>query len=510
MKPLLLLLALLAQLPPFQPIPAPNLSGLEPEVATQLRDARALLDALLAGEGTTPADLGEMAGELGRNYHAYGFEEPAAAAYANAARLAPGDLRWPYYLGLLQQSAGKTAEAEASYRRVLAMRSDFAPALIHLGEVLLSANRPDEAEAILKQALADPGSSAAARAALGEIALSRRRFREAADHLEAAMAAAPDADRLHHPLGLAYRGLGEMDKARDHLARAGRVGVRPADPLMDELAGLRQGEMPHLLRGRVAFRFGRFADAAAEFRKAVEARPDSVPARINLGSALAQAGDRKGAAEQLRQALKLAPDNATAHFNLALLLIQEEALEEAAGHLQETVRIEPRDGAAHVELAQLLERAGRLDTALFHYQKATGFAPQDERGWMGEANLLVRLERYREALEVLETAEGNIPGSGRVLHGLARLLAACPDLTLRNGVRAVELALRVHSARSTATHAETVALAMAESGRCEEAARWQRTAIETARREGSAERIPTLEHGLARYEQGAPCRPSAN
>lgn len=508
MKPLLLLLALLAQLPTFQPIPAPDLSGLEPEVAAQLRDARALLDALLAGEGTQ-ADLGEAAGDLGRLYHVYGFGEPAAAAYANASRFAPRDFRWPYFLAHLQQPAGRTAEAEVSYRRALELRPGYAPALVHLGEVLLSANRPDEAEAILKQALAEPGSAAAARAALGEVALSRRQFREAAEYLEAALAAAPDADRLHHPLGLAYRGLGEIDKARDHLARAGRVGVRPADPLMDELNGLRQGEMAHLLRGRVAFRFGRFADAAAEFRKAVEARPDSVPARINLGSALAQAGDRKGATEQLRQALKLAPDNATAHFNLAVLLIQEGALEEAAGHLQETVRIDPRDGAAHVELAQLLERAGRLDTALFHYKKAAGFTPQDERAWMGEANLLVRLERYREALEVLESAQGNIPGSGRVLHGLARLLAACPDPSLRNGARALELALRVHAARSTATHAETVALALGESGRCEEAARWQRTAIEAALQEGPAERISALESGLLRYEQGDTCRPVA-
>ncbi len=512
---LFLLLVLLAQLPAFQPISTPDLSGLEPEVAAQLRDARALLDTLLAREGTAQAELAEAAGDLGRLYHAYGFEEPAAAAYANASRIAPGDFRWPYYLAHLQQPAGKTAEAEASYRRALELRPGYAPALVHLGEVLLSADRADEAEAILKQALADPGIAAAARAALGEVALSRRQFREAAEHLEAALAAAPDADRLHHPLGLAYRGLGEIDKARGHLAQAGRVGVRPADPLMDELDGLRQGEMAHLLRGRVAFRFGRFADAATEFRKAVEARPDSVPARINLGSALAQAGDRKGAMEQLRQALKLAPDNATAHFNLAVLLLQDGALEgvwegvweEAAGHLQETVRIDPRDGAAHAELAQLLERAGRLDTALSHYQKAAGFSPQDERAWMGEANLLVRLERYREALEVLESAQGNLPSSGRVLHGLARLLAACPDPALRNGARALELALRVHTARSTATHAETVALATAESGRCEEAARWQKTAVEAARREGSAELVPALESGLARYEQKGPCRP---
>jgi tetratricopeptide (TPR) repeat protein len=502
---LLSLLSLLSS--PPAPVPIPSLQGLEPEVAAQLQDARALLDALLQKEGASPAELAEAFGELGRLYHAYGLADAAAPCYANAALLAPQDFRWPYYKGHLDQDAGRLAEAEASYRKTLELQPGFHPARIHLGEVLLSANRPDEAERALRDVLAaDPGS-AAAQAVLGEVALSRQQYREAAEYLEAALAALPDADRLHHPLGLAYRGLGQIDKAREHLAKAGRVGVRPTDPLMDELAQLRQGEMAHLLRGRVAFRFGRYADAVTEFRKAVEARPDSVPARINLGAALTQTGDRKGAIEQLQEALKRAPGNGTAHFNLGLLLAQEGKGAEAVQHLEEAIRIEPRDGGAHLELAQLLERTGRPAAALIHYEKAAGYLPQDERAWMGEANLLVAQERWREALEVLETAYGNLPTSGRILHGLARLLAASPDPSLRDGKRALDLALKVHAARGTATHTETVALALAQSDRCDEAAEWQRKAIEAARQEGPPERVPALEKELARYQAGAPCRP---
>ncbi|HVG10082.1 MAG TPA: tetratricopeptide repeat protein [Thermoanaerobaculia bacterium] len=499
---LLSLLSLLSLLPGVQPIPAPSLEGLEPEVAAQLRDARALVEAI-----TVPAELAEAYGELGRLYHAYSLSEAAAAAYANAALLAPKDFRWHYYSGYLQQAMGHSDEAEVSYERALELQPGFLPGWIHLAEILLAGNHPDDAERILKQVLGSDPRNAPARAGLGEIALSRRQFREAAEHLEAALAAAPEADRLHHPLALAYRGLGDMDRARDHLAKAGRVGVRPADPLIDELAQLRQGEMAHLLRGRVAFRFGRYADAAAEFRKAVEARPASVPARINLGAALVQTDDRRGAVEQLQEALKLAPDNGTAHYNLALLLAKDGYDADAVKHLEEAVRIEPRDGAAHLELAQALERTGKSAAALIHYEKAAGLLPQDERAWMGEANLLVGSQRYREARNVLEAAQGNIPGSGRIVHGLARLLAAAPDPALRDGKRAVELAMQVQAARSTATYIETVALALAESGRCDEAAEWQRKAIEAARQEGPPERVPPMEKELARYAAGAPCRP---
>ena len=239
----------------------------------------------------------------------------------------------------------------------------------------------------------------------------------------------------------------------------------------------------------------------------MEAKPTSVSARVNRGAALVQTGDRKGAVQQFQEALKLAPDNATAHYNLALLLAQDGYDADAVKHLEDAVRIEPRDGAAHLELAQLLERTGKPATALIHYEKAAGFLPQDERAWMGEANLLVSSQRYREALDVLESAMGNNPGSGRIVHALARLLAASPDPSLRDGKRALDLALQVHAARGTATHIETVALALAESGRCDEAAEWQGKAVEAARGEGPPERVPPMEKELARYQAGPPCRP---
>ena len=70
---------------------------------------------------------------------------------------------------------------------------------------------------------------------------------------------------------------------------------------------------------------------------------------------------------------------------------------------------------------------------------------------------------------------------------VARLLAACPDLAIRNGARALELGLAAWNAQPIVPHAETVALAWAELGRCEEAARWEQTAIDVARKAGFKE-----------------------
>jgi hypothetical protein len=96
------------------------------------------------------------------------------------------------------------------------------------------------------------------------------------------------------------------------------------------------------------------------------------------------------------------------------------------------------------------------------------------------------------------------------VYAFARLLASCPDLSLRDGNRAVELAAKVYTAMPTAAHAETAALALAEAGNCKNAAEWQRKAIEAARREGPPERLQGMEADLKRYlagEAGGPCRP---
>ena len=118
----------------------------------------------------------------------------------------------------------------------------------------------------------------------------------------------------------------------------------------------------------------------------------------------------------------------------------------------------------------------------------------------------MRLGRYAEALNRLDEALGLMPASGLLAHAAARLLAACPELSVRDGERALKLALAVWQAQPAAYHAETVALAFAELGRCAEAATWQRTAAERARSESPA-RLGGINAALAVYEKGPPCRP---
>ncbi len=488
----------------------PDLSGLEPAVAEQIGLIRSALTDQLAKTDAQPSEVAVAYGELGQVYLAYGWHDAAAECFRLAATSDGQEASWPYLLGAAEQAAGRLDPAAEAFARAYDLSPAARVAAIHVGEIRLLEGRPEEAERVLKPALEVPALVPAAQSLLGQAALARHDYPAAIEHLTAALASVPEANRLHHPLAQAYRGQGEMKKAAEQLALAGQVGLKPPDPLLDAVAALKVGERLAMVSGKTAARAGRYADAAQEFRRALAAQPESVEARVNLGTMLANQGDRTGAIEQFHAALETDPDNSTAHYNLAFLLVAQAdpaAKKEALSHVEAVLAARPDDAEAHRLRAQLLRDTGQLEAALPEYARAIEFAPGDETARLGQAEALVRLARYAEAREKLEEGLRQIPGSGFLNHALARLLAACPDLSLRDGKKALELAVAVWNAKPAISHAETVALALAETGQCDQAQEWQQKAIEAARAEGFDAQVEALTAKLAVYAKGAPCRP---
>jgi len=496
-------------------IPVPNLDAFEPAVSRQLAEVQGALSALLArlqGEGATPPtreELSDSYGVVGQHYQVYGLSEAAVACYRNAATLAPEDPRWPHLMGRALQDAGRLPEAAAAYQHALELSPQDVPALIYLAEVRSLQGQPQEASELYQRAVdADPDSPAAL-AGLGEAALDSGDAQRAAELLESALTLLPAADRLRYPLGLAYRALGDEDKAKENLTQAGTVGVRPQDPLLQGLEALRSGERAHLLRGHMAFRAGHYAEAANAYHRALDAQPNSVPALVDLASALSQLGYLEGAEERLRSALALQPDNANAHYNLGTVLLASGERAGAVVHLRRSLSLAPDDAAVRVALARALGPGDEdeVDEALQQYRRAIELGVRDDDVYLGLAELLLGRGRYAEAQQVLEDGFAALQSSVPLLHGLARLLAANPDPTQRDGERAFDLAERAYAAAATIPHAETLAMALAESGRCSEAADWQGKAQEVARKRGNSAYADAMNETLARYQAGPPCRP---
>jgi len=342
----------------------PDLTSVEKSVREQVTELQDSLASASKNPATTETALAEAYGKLGQLYHAYSLTEPAHDCYLNASLLAPKDFRWTYLLAKLDQQEGSFDDALRGFRIARSLRQDYVAVPVNLGNIYLELNRLDEAKASFSAALELDKNNAAAHYGLGQVALSSRSYAEAIRHFEATLAQAPSANRVHYSLAMAYRGLGEVEKVKAHLAQQGSVGVRVADPLLDALQNLIEGERLPLARGKLAFEAKRYAEAAEEFRKAVAAKPDSVIARINLGVTLSQLGEAQGAAEQFEEAIRIEPGRVNAHYNLAILLAGQNKHEQAIAHLQSTLALDPNDTSVGSLLGSELVKAGRCREAI--------------------------------------------------------------------------------------------------------------------------------------------------
>lgn len=469
----LLCLAASAWAAQIAPLPEPELDALEPSVAAQLSELRELAATVVNNNLASPTDKIKAWADMGRIYHAYELLGAAEICYAQVEALEPLNADWPYYRGHVALAQGDLDEALGRFYRALDLRPDDLPTLLNLADVESSKGRTAEARALLEKATELPTAGPVFWARLGELAVAEGRYEEGARLLTAVLEVVPQATRLHHPLGMAYRGLGDLERARHHLARRGDVGIGLEDPLMAELDAVQVGERVHLLRGRRAFAAGSYDAAATEFGQAVEARPESARARINLSAALAAMGDVAGALDHLQHAVALAPENPTARFNFAKLLAS---------------------GNQH-----------RLATV--HFETATVLRPGDEDAWLEEAKSWIALGDFARATLRLSVANSTMPDSGRIAFGLARLLAAAPDTAVRDGEKALALALSVFEARRTPEHAVLVSLAMREQGRCDEARRLLDRLIAEGEAASDTLAVETLRAARLALGDAESCRP---
>ena len=82
-----------------------------------------------------------------------GRAEEAAAAYAAALQIDPGDVKAHLNQGVLLESLGRTEEAIVHYRAAVRLRPDYAAAFHNLGFALARQDRPAEAVHCLRKAL---------------------------------------------------------------------------------------------------------------------------------------------------------------------------------------------------------------------------------------------------------------------------------------------------------------------------------------------------------------------
>jgi tetratricopeptide (TPR) repeat protein len=483
----------------------PDISSVAAPVQAQLRQQYASLQQKISS-GAPAADVADAYGAMGRLFIATEFFDAADACFSNAQTLQSSDMRWPYYLAQVERLRNQPAKAATLFEHVLALQPDHVPSLIWLGAMRLLAGDSDGADAPLTKALALQPHDPAALYHAGRVALAKRQYQVAVDRLSAAAAAAPQASSVQYPLSLAYRGLGDTKNADAHLRLRGNTDPSPDDPLMRQVSGLLQSASAFEVRGVEAINQRRWPEAAAALQQAIALAPDNAFDHLNLGTALFEAGDAAGALTQFREAVRLSPGLAKAHYGIGIVTEAAGRDAEALDAFSAAVKSDPDDPAARLSLADALRRNGRDVEALPHYAAVIKTNPSASPAYFGSAMALVHLKRWADARDALNRAAATFRDQPGFAHALARVLAAAPDDRVRDGQRALTIVEALLEHQRTLELMQTMAMALAEVGRFDDAVRWQQEAMTAAAQSNRRDLSARLAENLSRYERRLPCR----
>lgn len=304
-------------------------------------------------------------------------------------------------------------------------------------------------------------------------------------------------------LGYLYQQTGRFEEAADRFREVRRIRPRHVE------ATLRLGD--------VYLRLNRSRDAREHFEEVLEVFP--ALARNGLGEIALREGRFEEAIRYFRQVLERVPTATAVHYSLAMAYRGLGRLDEARHHLQlrgaEGIRVgDPIVDALRslitgerrlvIEGTRAYE-AGQLSEAIAFLERAHGLDPDDEEVTVTLAIALADAERFREAVDLLDDAHRRLPQRISTATTLARLLASSPDRSVRDGRRALELAMAIYASSTAAVDHETVALALAELERCGEALQWMQRAVAAAEQGNDGAEAVRLKRELSKYAT-ASCR----
>jgi tetratricopeptide (TPR) repeat protein len=329
---------------------------------------------------------------------------------------------------------------------------------------------------------------------LGQLLFAKGQVEEALVHYRKAVELQPLSSEAHNNLASALRLTGRMDEALGHYRRA--LELQP------DLA------MAHHNLGEVLLQKGQTEEGVAHLEKALALNPSDAAARNSLGLALAKQGQLEPAVKQFEAALQIRPDFAEAHHNLGSAFRQQGQLEKALAHYQKAAELRPGMAQIRYNLANVLARMGRAREACLSYEQALAIQPglAEARNELG--GLLFQQGRTSEAVGQFQKAIELRPDYAPACASLAWVLATSPEPSVRNGVKAVELALKAEqlSGGNNPLVLRTLAAAYAESGQYPEAIESAQRAEQLALGQTNTALAQRLGQQLTLYRTGSPYR----
>lgn len=348
-----------------------------------------------------------------------------------------------------------------------------------------------EADHILAGASLSLADMADVQEARARALLEAQRPEEALAAAGVALDAVPDHTQALVARGMAHLALGHGQEAEDDFLKATRAPDMP----WQAMAGLGALE-----RGR-----GRVDLALAWYAKAVQANANDVDLRLEQAMLLWEAGHGGDALAALDQLQQLAPQRADIFNDRGMMRLRMGDAEGALRDFDLALKVSPNLPEALLNRGNLLRGRGALDKAMADYDTALAQDPGHTRLLVARSYAWMAQGRYDKARMDLGAALAVGSLDAYVLNELAWFLATCPEAGYRDGKRAVSLASEAIelSLIPSPGHYDTLAAALAEAGRYEDAAEAEAVALQSAAG-GPSGMVQAWQERLALYRANRP------
>ena len=270
----------------------------------------------------------------------------------------------PLLSGIEAFNKGDYLNAERYLRKAVQIGGDER-AQAFLGLSLAATSRCSEAELLLLQAASGANADVARLAglALGQCYIAANRINEATTIVNRLTEKFPaDADVLYQ-------------KARLHMTAWN-------DTVYQLYQKTPSSFRVNQLSGEILEIQGQFAEAAAEYRKAIQKNPRAVNLHFRLGRALLMSSHSPesldAALKEFEAELALNPLDAIAHYQIAQILQVQQKGEQAADRFETALRIRPNFPEVLIALGKLRLESHRNDDAITLLQRAIVLAPASE------------------------------------------------------------------------------------------------------------------------------------
>ncbi len=264
-----------------------------------------------------------------------------------------------------------------------------------------------EARKLYRHVLSETPAHAAALFRAGLLELQDGQPQAALALVEQAAAAAPGEPRHHFGLGQVFHALHRYEEAAAAYRR-----VLQADPHSADA---------HFALGVSLQSLGDHADAIVAYETAAQLQPDFSDAFLNLGNCQQLCGRTTQAAAAYTRALALRPDNAGAMANLGLVLQAMNRTDEGVVLLRAAADLEPGVASHAINLGIAFCRQGDFAAAETILRRLLEREANHPEAAFNLGNALHGLGRPREAAAQYRRAAALRPGYADALNNLANI-----------------------------------------------------------------------------------------